>query len=70
MWSKIEEITSINRTNFESEDEKLNALIGNRFQPEADEDKNSTKTTQYQEIARIVMKYITTAMNRRRGMQK
>jgi hypothetical protein len=70
MWSKIEETTGIKRTDFENDDERLDALIGDRFQPEESEDKDSPNTLQYRKIARIVMIYITTAMNRRRGLQR
>ncbi len=70
MWNKIEETTSIQPTDFKNDDERVNALIGDRFQPAESEDKDSPNTLQYQKIARTVMIYTTTAMNRRRGLQR
>jgi hypothetical protein len=69
MWKEIEEITGRDRASYESEMEKLNALIGDRYQPDENSDKNSAQTKQYQKITRTVMTFLTTAMNRRRGLQ-
>ncbi len=69
MWKSIEEITGRDRASYESEIDKLNALIGERYQPQENSDKNSAQTKQYEKIARIVMTFLTTAMNRRRGLQ-
>ena len=71
MWRGFEEITKTERTKFESDEQKLNALIGDKFQPEEDDnDKNSPTARVYKEIVKIMMKYTTQAMNRRRGLQQ
>jgi hypothetical protein len=69
MWQEIEKITGRDRASYESDIERLNALIGDKYQPEENSDKNSAQTKQYEKIARIVMTFVTTAMNRRRGLQ-
>jgi hypothetical protein len=68
MWSKVEEVTKGKRTSFPTKEHKLNALIGDQFQPKVEEDKTSDATKKYHEIAKAVMKYITQAMDRRRGL--
>ena len=70
MWKRFSEITGINGTEMGSDEERLNALIGDAYQPSEDSEKNSTKTQNYRQLARIVMTYITTAMKRRRGLQR
>jgi hypothetical protein len=68
MWKKCEEITSFDRSGT-SREQQLHALIGDRFQPEEDEDKHSDTSKTYQNLMKAVMKFITNAMNRRRGLQ-
>ena len=69
MWRTFQELTGRDRNSFESDDERLNALIGDRFQPSENTNSNRAKSIAYSKIARAVMTYITTAMNRRRGLQ-
>jgi len=67
MWKQFETTTGTNRNSLASEEEKLNALIGDTYQPEiTDTNKNSAKSKTYKEIVKNVMKYITTAMKKRR----
>ena len=73
MWQAVEEITQMSRTQFVTDEEKLNALIGDRFQPPEDEDERAEdqdEVRNYRKLIRAVMKYITTAMNKRRGLQQ
>lgn len=67
LWEKYEEITGEKKTDRSNEDEELNALIGDYHQPREDEDRLSTKSQDYQALIKQVIKYITNAMNRRRG---
>ena len=70
LWTKFEDITETSRTNYENREEKLNALIGDKFQPKKeDSEKNSTKAQTYKELAKAVMQYVTKAMKRRREWQ-
>jgi len=69
MWKKCEEYTGFSRSEA-TKDDQLNALIGDRFQPAEDEDKDSSASENYKQLMKEVMKYITQAMNRRRGRQQ
>ena len=60
MWSSVEEITGESKESI-PEEERLNALIGDKYQSDSSE-----KDENYEQIARAVMKFITAAMNRRR----
>ena len=68
MWSKFEEATGCNRASFRDSDEQLNALIGYLFQPSAVNKGKAVATVKqtYNNVARCVMTFITTAMKRRR----
>jgi len=68
MWQKCEETTGFSRAGA-SREEQLNALIGDRFQPEEDEDKDSGKSKKYRKLMKAVMSFITTSMDRRRRLQ-
>ena len=53
------------------DEERLNALIGDRYQPEEEDDKkDSPVLRRYQAMMKVVMKFVTEAMNRRRGLVK
>ena len=62
MWTRLEQTTGCNRHEFASKEEKLNALIGEKFQPS---EKERVKDV-YRNLVKSVMTYITRAMNRRR----
>ena len=66
MWTKFEQTTGRNRHEFPSADEKLNALIGDLFQPPDEAEALSTARLMYRELVRSTMTFITTAMDRRR----
>jgi hypothetical protein len=68
MWQKCEETTSFSRSGA-SREQQLSALIGDTFQPDEEEDKDSDTSKTYKELMKGVMIYITSAMNRRRGLQ-
>jgi hypothetical protein len=71
MWKKFEEITGTSRNDYENATQKMNALIGDRFQPKtSDSDKNSSTAQAYRKIARTMMEYVTKAMNRRRRQKQ
>jgi len=71
MWHAVEKITGVRKAQFVTDEEKLNALIGDRFQPPEDEDEQDEEQVRnYRKLIRAVMKYITTAMNQRRGLQR
>ena len=54
----------------QTDEQKLNALIGETFQPVEGDKKQSEKSKVYRELAKVTMKFITQAMNRRRRQQK
>jgi len=62
MWTRLEQTTGCNRHEFASKEEKLNALIGEKYQPS---EKERVKDV-YRNLVKSVMTYITRAMNRRR----
>ena len=64
MWRKIEAITGEEKDMI-PEDERLNALVGDRYQSDSD-DRNHPERKRYEQIARAVMVFITTAMSKRR----
>lgn len=69
MWTKFEEATGVSRTSFPSKEEKLNALIGDRFQPSKnDKDKNKSVRAMCNNVIKLSMSFITTAMQRRRAL--
>lgn len=70
LWKKCEEATSRSKASFPSREQQLNVLIGDELQPEDEEEKSTTKSKSYRELSRAVMEYITSAMNKRRGLQK
>lgn len=70
MWKQFEEVTGVKKASLASEAEQLNALIGDKFQPSEDDEKDSTAWKNYKDLAAIVMEYIKQAMNRRRGLQR
>ena len=67
MWKKCEEATEFRRVDA-SREQQLNALIGDELQPDDDEDKDSDTSKKYRKLMKAVMVYITSAMNRRRGL--
>ena len=70
MWQSFTVQTRQEKESFLNEEEQLNALIGNKFQPpESDKDKDSPQANCYREVTKIVMRFITQAMNIRRGQQ-
>ena len=70
LWTELEEITGTAEASFETNEQKLNALIGEQFQPKEGERKDSTQTKKYRELMKVVMRYVTQAMNRRRRLQR
>ena len=70
MWKEFEEVTGVKNESLTSDTEKLNALIGDKFQPKKSDEKDSHVWRRYRELTQVIMKFITTAMNRRRGLQK
>ncbi len=71
MWRKFEETTGTSRTDYENAEQKLNALIGDKFQPKSsDNDKNSSTSQTYRKIARTIMEYVTKSMKRRRRQKQ
>ena len=71
MWREVEDITQTARSTYVSDEERLNALIGDRYQPEEKDDKkDSPVLLRYQAMMKVVMKFVTEAMNRRRGLVK
>ena len=70
MWTEFEEVTRTNRESYICEIDQMNALIGDRFQPKESDEKDSHAWQSYKEIVKIVMIFITEAMNRRRGLQE
>jgi hypothetical protein len=70
LWKKCEEVTNRSKASFPSREQQLNVLIGDELQPDEDEEKSSRKSKVYRELSRAVMEYITSAMNKRRGLQK
>jgi hypothetical protein len=67
MWRAFEQVTRTSRADHNNVEEKLSALIGDKFQPETEEpDKDSPKAVTYREIAKLVMRFITRAMKKRR----
>ena len=70
MWQKFEAITGTTKTSLQTDEEKMNALIGERFQPEESEKNTKEETKQYRRLVRVVMRFISAAMQRRRGLLK
>ena len=68
MWIKFEQATGCPKSRFTNNDERLNALIGHRFQPSATDNGKTASTTKriYQAVVQCVMTFVTTAMKRRR----
>ena len=69
LWQKVEVIMACKRSEM-TEEEQLNALIGDKFQPEEEEEKDSVAATQYKALTKLVMKFITTAMQQRRNVKE
>ena len=69
MWKEFEAVTRASRESYASETDQLNALIGDKFHPKVNDEKDSRAWQNYKEIAKLIMKFITKAMNRRRGLQ-
>jgi hypothetical protein len=69
MWKEFEASTRKRRASFTSETEQLNALIGDKFQPSENDEKDSAEWRIYREIVTAVIMFITGAMNRRRRQQ-
>jgi hypothetical protein len=69
MWDRVEAETGRNEVSFKSDEKKMNALLGDKFQPDPDEKKDSTRTQVYQSVARTVMQFVMEAMDRRRKLQ-
>lgn len=69
MWRKFEATTAVTESSLETEEVKLNALIGDKFQPEENAKKGSTEAIKYKELTKIVMQFITQAMKRRRTLK-
>jgi hypothetical protein len=67
LWSEVERLTGAREANFETNEQKLNALIGEKFQPEETDRRDSTKAANYRELMKAVMKYVIEAMQIRRG---
>ena len=70
MWREFERITETKTESLPTEDSQLKALIGEQFQPEVEEAKDSPRSKAYSELTTVVMKYVTTAMHRRRQLQR
>ena len=70
LWTELEQLTGMAEASFETNEQKMNALIGERFQPEEGARQDSTQTKKYRELMKVVMRYITEAMKRRRGQQR
>jgi len=68
MWAKFEALTGQSRSTLGSKCQQLNALIGDQFQPAEGSDQNSKASSQYRTVAKSIMVFITTAMNRRRRL--
>ena len=67
LWTDIEKVTGTKKEEYTSEEEQMNALLGDKYQPDIkDKDKNSTKNKTYREIVIHVMKYVTFSMRTRR----
>ena len=70
MWSKFEQATELKKESLANKEQQLNALIGDRFQPNEDDDKDSPKRKMYRTLMKAIMEYICTSMNKRRGLQE
>jgi hypothetical protein len=70
MWTEVEKVTSTKKESFASDEGRMNALIGDRFQPTENDEKDGHVWRNYRDISTIVMTYIKKAMNRRRGLQR
>ena len=68
MWTELESEAGLKLDCLTSDESQLNVLIGDALQPGEEEERNSTKTLIYTGVVRVVMKFITTAMNRRRTL--
>jgi mRNA deadenylase 3'-5' endonuclease subunit Ccr4 len=69
LWQKVEIMMACKRSEM-TEEEQLNALLGDKFQPEEEEEKDSAVTKQYKALVKSVMTFITTAMQRRRRIKE
>ena len=69
MWTEYETVMHTSRENLGRE-AQLAALIGDTHQPEEEEDKDSERTKKYINLTKTVMKYITTAMRKRRRKEQ
>ena len=67
LWNEFERITGVLKTSM-TDEERLNALIGDGFQPLVDEDKQSNTSVKYQELIRCVMKYVIRCMTKRKAI--
>ena len=56
MWREFERITETKTESLPTEDSQLNALIGEQFQPEPEEEKDSPRSKAYKELMKVVMK--------------
>ena len=71
MWREYERITRTSRASLGSDtDAELAALVGDTHQPAEEEDKDSDRTKTYNNLVHTVMKYITSAMRRRKRMEQ
>src|SRR6185312_3022900 len=68
MWTKFEQATGWHKSWFANDDERLNALIGYRFQPSTmDKGKKADVAKRiYRDVVQCIMTFVTTAMKRRR----
>lgn len=69
LWKKVEVIMACKRSEM-TEEEQMNALIGDKFQPEEEDEKDSTETKAYRRMTKETMKFVTEAMKRRRDLQE
>jgi hypothetical protein len=68
MWIEVEKVTGETEQTLATVELKLNALLGEKFQPKEEEE--AEKGSTYKELLKAVLKFITAAMKRRRGRQK
>ena len=69
MWTEYETVMHTSRENLGRE-AQLATLIGDTHQPEEEEDKDSQRTKKYINLTKTVMKYITTAMRKRKRKEQ
>ena len=69
MWREVEDVTGTSKASHASDEDQLNALIDDKFQPNVNAEKDSREWRIYRDLATSVMMYITKAMDQRRRLQ-